>query len=148
MIRRLGWTFVLLLSACAVGPDFHAPPPPATQGYTPGDLTKSTQSTDVVGGEPQRFQFGQDLPGEWWTLFGSTALNELIGQAMANYPDIAAQQAALRAARENVRAQAGVFLPSVTGGAFAERSKTSGGTIAPGFPGFFTNIYTANVNVS
>ncbi|HTB64633.1 MAG TPA: efflux transporter outer membrane subunit [Steroidobacteraceae bacterium] len=148
MIRRLGLTVVLLLSACAVGPNFHAPPPPATQGYTPGDAPKSTQSTDVVGGEPQRFQYGQDLPGEWWTLFGSTALNELMGQAMVNYPDIAAQQAALRAAQENVRAQAGVFLPSVTGGAFAQRNKTSGGTIAPGFPGFFTNIYTANVNVS
>jgi NodT family efflux transporter outer membrane factor (OMF) lipoprotein len=148
VIRRFGWAFVLLLSACAVGPDFHAPPPPATQGYTPGELPKSTQSTAVVGGEPQRFQFGQDLPGEWWTLFGSTALNELIGQAMANYPDIAAQQAALRAARENVRAQAGVFLPSLNGTAFGEREKSSGGTIAPGFPGFFTNIYAANLNVS
>jgi NodT family efflux transporter outer membrane factor (OMF) lipoprotein len=146
--RRFGLTVVLLLAGCAVGPNFHAPPPPATQGYTPGELTKSTQSTEVIGGEPQRFQFGQDLPGQWWTLFGSTALNELIGQAMANYPDIAAQQAALRAARENVRAQAGVFLPSLTGNAFAEREKSSGGSIAPGFPAFFTDVYTANVNLS
>jgi NodT family efflux transporter outer membrane factor (OMF) lipoprotein len=146
--RKLAWTVALLLSACAVGPDFHAPPPPATQGYTPGDLTKSTQATGVVGGEPQRFQFGQDLPGEWWTLFGSTALNELIGQALANYPDIAAQQAALRAARENVRAQAGVFLPSFTGTVVGQREKEAGGSIAPGFPAFFTDFYEANVNVS
>src|SRR5450755_3894433 len=96
--RRLGLTVVLLLSGCAVGPNFHAPAPPSTQGYTPGDLAKSTQSTDVVGGEPQRFLSGQDLPGEWWTLFGSATLDELIRQAMVNYPDIAAQQAALRAA--------------------------------------------------
>jgi NodT family efflux transporter outer membrane factor (OMF) lipoprotein len=148
VIRRLGLTVVLLLSACAVGPNFHTPPPPATQGYTPGEPPQSTQSTDVVGGEPQRFQYGQDLPGEWWTLFGSTTLNELIGQAMVNYPDIAAQQAALRQAQENVRAQAGVFLPSATGTVFGQRNKTSGGTIAPGFPGFFTDIYTANVNVA
>ena len=67
---------------------------------------------------------------------------------MANYPDIAAQQAALRAARENVRAEAGVFLPSFTGTAFGEREKSAGGTIAPGFPGFFTDIYAANLNVS
>jgi NodT family efflux transporter outer membrane factor (OMF) lipoprotein len=147
-VKFAGLAAGLSLSACAVGPNFHAPAPPATQGYTSGDLAKSTQSTDVVGGEPQRFWFGQDLPGDWWTLFGSTALDELIDQAMVNYPDIAAQQAALRAARENVRAEAGVFLPSVTGSALAQRNKTSGGSIAPGFPGFFTDIYTANVNVS
>jgi NodT family efflux transporter outer membrane factor (OMF) lipoprotein len=141
-------TGVLLLSACAVGPDFHAPPPPATEGYAPGDLKKSTTATGVVGGESQRFQAGQELPGEWWTLFGSTALDQLIEQAMAKYPDISAQQAALREARENVRAQAGVFLPKLAGSGFAERNKTSGGSIAPGFPGFITNIFTANVNVS
>jgi NodT family efflux transporter outer membrane factor (OMF) lipoprotein len=141
-------TAVLALSACAVGPNFHAPAPPATQGYTPGELARSTQSTDVIGGEAQRFQSGQDLPGEWWRLFGCAALNELIGQAMVNYPDIAAQQAALRTARENVRAQAGVFLPSVSGSALGEREKSSGGSIAPGFPAFFTDIYTANLNVS
>jgi NodT family efflux transporter outer membrane factor (OMF) lipoprotein len=139
---------VLLLSGCAVGPDFHTPAPPATQGYAPGDLPKTTQTTDVVGGEPQRFQSGQELPGEWWTLFGSAALDGLIGQAMANYPDIAAQQAALRAARENVRAEAGVFLPKATGAGTAIRQKTSGGSIAPGFPGFITDIFEANVNVS
>jgi NodT family efflux transporter outer membrane factor (OMF) lipoprotein len=147
-VRLMRLAAVLALSACAVGPDFHGPAPPATQGYAPGELVKSTRSTDVVGGEPQRFQSGQDLPGEWWTLFGSKTLNSLIGQAMSNYPDIAAQRAALRAAQENVRARAGVFLPSITGTAFGEREKNSGGTVAPGFPGFFTDIYSANVNVS
>ncbi len=146
--RRFGLTVVLLLSGCAVGPDFHTPAPPTTQGYAPGDLPKSTATTDVVGGEPQRFQSGVDLPGEWWTLFGSTALDELITRAMANYPDIAAQQAALRAARENVRAQAGVFLPKATGSGFGSRQKTSGGSIAPGFPGFITDVFEATVNVS
>jgi NodT family efflux transporter outer membrane factor (OMF) lipoprotein len=138
----------LLLSACAVGPNFHAPAPPATEGYAPGELPKSTASTGVVGGESQRFLSGQDLPGEWWSLFGSAALDQLITQAMANYPDISAQQAALREARENVRAEAGVFLPSATGTGLADREKTSGGAIAPGFPGFITNIFEANVNVS
>jgi NodT family efflux transporter outer membrane factor (OMF) lipoprotein len=146
--RKAGLAVALLLSACAVGPDFHKPAPPATEGYVAGDLPKSTAATGVVGGETQRFQSGQDLPGEWWTLFGSATLDELISQAMANYPDITAQQAALRQARENVRAEAGVFLPSVTGSALADRDKTSGGTIAPGFPGFITNIFQANVNVS
>ena len=61
--RKLGLAVVLLLSACAVGPDFHAPAPPATEGYTPGALGKSTAATAVVGGESQRFASGQELPG-------------------------------------------------------------------------------------
>ncbi len=146
--RKSGFAIALLLSACAVGPNFHAPAPPATQGYAPGELPKSTVATGVVGGEAQRFLAGQELPGEWWTLFGSAALDQLIAQAMANYPDIAAQQAALLQARENVRAEAGVFVPSLTGSGFADREKTSGGAIAPGFPGFITNIFQAQVNVS
>jgi NodT family efflux transporter outer membrane factor (OMF) lipoprotein len=146
--RISGFAVALLLSACAVGPNFHSPPPPATEGYAPGDLPKSTVATGVVGGEAQRLVSGQDLPGEWWTLFGSAALDQLISQAMANYPDISAQQAALRQARENVRAEAGVFLPSFTGSAVGERYKESGGSIAPGFPAFISNVYQANVNVS
>ena len=67
---------------------------------------------------------------------------------MANYPDIAAQQAALRAATENVRAQEGVFFPQVQGTAEVIRERVSGATIAPGFPGFMTSVYEANANVS
>jgi NodT family efflux transporter outer membrane factor (OMF) lipoprotein len=146
--RKSGFAVALLLSACAVGPNFHAPAPPATEGYAPGELPKNTASTGVVGGESQRFQSGQDLPAEWWTLFGSPALDQLITQAMANYPDIAAQQAALRQARENVRAEQGVFLPSLTGNALGQRFKESGGSIAPGFPAFISNVFEATVNVS
>ncbi len=146
--RSLGFAVVLALSACAVGPDFHAPAPPTTTGYAPDRLAPTTASTSVAGGEAQRLHFGQELPGDWWTLFSSDALNQLITQAMTQYPDIAAQQAALREARENVRAQAGVFFPKATGTALGDRNKTSGGSIAPGFPGFITDIFQANVSVS
>jgi NodT family efflux transporter outer membrane factor (OMF) lipoprotein len=67
---------------------------------------------------------------------------------MANYPDIAAQQAALRQARDNVSAQQGVFAPQVQAVFNQERAKISGASIAPGFPGYVTNLYQANVNVS
>jgi outer membrane protein TolC len=94
----------LALSSCAVGPNFKPPPAPATDGYAGDALPLQTEATAVAGGEAQHFQLGRDLPGQWWTLFASTRLDALISEAMANYPDIAAQQAALRAARENVRA--------------------------------------------
>jgi NodT family efflux transporter outer membrane factor (OMF) lipoprotein len=149
MTRMLpGPAIALALSGCAVGPNFKPPPAPATEAYTGEVLPTQTEATGVAGGEAQHFQFGQDLSGQWWTLFGSTRLDELMHEAMENYPDIAAQQAALRAARENVRAEEGVFFPQIQGAATGERAQVSGASIGPGFPGYIANIYQANVNVS
>ena len=144
----LGFVAVLTTSSCAVGPDFHSPAAPKTEGYTTEAVPEQTTVTAVTGGEAQHFKFGHDVPGQWWTLFESPTLNRLIEQAMANYPDIAAQQAALRAARDNVRAQQGLFVPQVQAVFNQERAKISGASIAPGFPGYVTNLYQANVNVS
>jgi NodT family efflux transporter outer membrane factor (OMF) lipoprotein len=105
-------------------------------------------ATAVSGGEAQHFAIGRDLPGQWWMLFGSQELDALIAQALKHYPDIAAQQAALAAARENARAQEGLFAPQLQGAANQERAKISGASISPGFPSFITGIYQANVNVS
>jgi NodT family efflux transporter outer membrane factor (OMF) lipoprotein len=136
------------LCGCAVGPDNKPPAPPATASYNSETLPQQTEATDAAGGEPQRFHFGRDLSGQWWTLFGSPKLDALIDEAMANYPDIAAQQAALRAAEDNVRAQQGVFFPQLQGAANAARLKESGASIGPGFNGFSTNVFEATVNVS
>lgn len=133
---------------CAVGPDYRPPMAPQTSGYTAGTLPDQTAATAVNAGESQRFQFGGDLPGQWWTMFNSPQLDALVEQAMTNYPDIAAQQAALRAARDNVRAQQGVFAPALQATFNQERAKISGASIAPGFPGYVTNLYQANINVS
>jgi outer membrane protein TolC len=56
-------------------------------------------------------------------------LNGLIEQALAANPDLAAAQAALRVARENMRAQQSALFPSVDAGASAFRgySAVSGG---------------------
>ena len=115
-----------LVTGCAVGPNYHAPAAPKTQAYTPDALPSATEATDVKGGEPQRFAFGSDLPGQWWTLFGSHELNQLIERALKQYPDMTAQQAALRAARENTRAEEGVFAPQLQGTANQQRAKISG----------------------
>jgi NodT family efflux transporter outer membrane factor (OMF) lipoprotein len=138
----------LALSGCAVGPNFKSAPRPSTDGYVRGATPTVTAATEVPGGAAQRFQFGRDLSGQWWTLFGSPKLDALIKEAMANYPDIAAQQAALRAAGENVRAEMGVFSPQIQGMGNASRVKESGASIGPGFPAFITNIFQATVNVS
>jgi NodT family efflux transporter outer membrane factor (OMF) lipoprotein len=150
-LKRPGVAILALslgLSSCAVGPNFKSPDPPKAESYTAESLPEQTAVTAVSGGEAQHFQLGHDLPGQWWTLFGSSELNTLVALAMTNYPDIAAQQAALRQARDNVRAQLGVFAPQVQAVFNQERAKISGATIGPGFPGYVTNLYQANVNVS
>lgn len=141
-------SIVLVFGGCAVGPDFHPPTPPVGDAYIAQELPPHTVSTPVPGGEAQQFLPGRDLPGQWWTLFGSSRLDELIREAIEQYPDIAAQQAALRVARENLRAGAGVFWPQIQGTGIAEREQVSGSSIAPGFPGFIANVFEATVNVS
>jgi NodT family efflux transporter outer membrane factor (OMF) lipoprotein len=137
-----------LLTGCAVGPNYHAPAPPATDAYTATPLPDATAATAVVGGESQHFEPGGDVPAQWWTLFGSEQINALIEQALRRYPDIQAQQSALRVARDNVSAQAGSLAPQLQGGATQQRALESGASIGPGYPGFLYSLFQADVSVS
>ena len=110
-------------------------------------------SSNTVGGNPQHFVEGLDLAGDWWTLFHSRPLNDLIDQALTNNPDLKAAQAALLAAKEAVLAQRGAYFPSVTGGFSASRQKQSDALApVPNFPvvhdEFQYNLFTPQVSVS
>ena len=93
---------LLFSMACAVGPNFKRPPAPQVGGYTPSPITTTSNTPDVTGGEAQHIVEGNDIPGEWWTLFHSKPLNDLIEQSLKANPDIKAAQAALTVAKENV----------------------------------------------
>jgi NodT family efflux transporter outer membrane factor (OMF) lipoprotein len=136
-----------VLAGCAVGQNFQPPSSFWTDSYPAGVIQTETAGTPAVGGDVQHFRLGRDVPGQWWNLFASPKLNELIAAAMANYPDIAAQQAALRAAIEDVRAQRGTLFPQIRGTSNGIREKVSGASIGPGFPRFITNVFEANVDV-
>jgi NodT family efflux transporter outer membrane factor (OMF) lipoprotein len=140
----------LLLTGCAVGPDFVPPAAPDVQGYTPEPLARTTSSADTKGGETQRFIRDLDLPGQWWTLFHSKPLNSVVERALIANQDLAAAQAALRVARENVRVQQGALFPSVDAGFSAVRSlppiagpEIDNSSVAPTF-----NLFTTQVAVS
>lgn len=138
----------MLLSGCAVGPDFHRPTPPPVTGYTPGPLAP-TSSTPGAAGEEQRFAMGMDIPNEWWELFKSEPLNRLVKQSLRANPTIDAAKAALRQALENVSAQKGSYYPSVQGGYTASRAKDSdviSPVTASGQEPY--SLHTAQVNVS
>jgi NodT family efflux transporter outer membrane factor (OMF) lipoprotein len=150
-LRRIRWlALAAALSGCAVGPNFKPPPPPSVTGYTPQPLPPQTASAPIAGGEVQRFVAGMDIPGQWWTLFHSPALNELVEQALKNNPSVRAAQAALRQANENVKAQRGSYFPTVQAGYNVTREKNAVGTLAPTLSSgaeLFT-LHTAQVNVS
>lgn len=115
----------LSVAGCTMGPDFQKPASPQVHSYTGQPLSSTsgagTSSTDAA----QRFVEGRDIPGNWWTLFHSKALEALVEKSLKNNHDIKAGQAALRLARENVQAQIGAYYPNISGGFSASRQKTS-----------------------
>jgi NodT family efflux transporter outer membrane factor (OMF) lipoprotein len=138
-----------LLSACAVGPDFKRPSYATdADGYSSTALPGETASADTEGGAPQVFAAGQDIAGEWWTLYESPLLNKYIDEAIRHNPDLEAAQASLRQAREAVAAEEGQFFPQIDGSFAASRQKTSGAAF--GIPGFNSlySLYTTELKLN
>jgi outer membrane protein TolC len=103
---------LLVLGACAVGPDFAPPPAPPVSGYTP-DTPTTTASAEVAGGAAQHFAIGRDIPAEWWKVFHSKEIDALIAEALRENPSLQAAQAALWQAKETLYASGGKLLPAV-----------------------------------
>ena len=136
-----------LLGGCAVGPDFKSPAPPQVSGYSKESLPARVGSAHA---QVQQLVAGMDIPGQWWTLFHSTALNELVQEALQKNPTVAAAQAALRAANESTAAQRGTYFPSVQAGYAFSRQRNPVGTLSPTLSSGASifNLHTAQVSVS
>jgi len=138
-----------VLTGCAVGPDFAPTPAPDVNGYTSEPLGTVTTGAATPGGQAQHFVSDLDLPGQWWTLFHSKALNSLIEKALAANADVQAAQAALTVAKENVYAQEGALLPAVDGNFSGSRQKFQIGQpsdVGGGSPIY--NLFTGQLNIS
>ena len=112
MRRVLAVTLGLLwLSACAVGPNYHAPStPPTGQGAFVSASSETTTNTPA--------------PDAWWRLYDDPVLDRLMLQAFAANTDIRVAEANLTAERGVLaQARAGLF-PSTdfSGGAAYGRS--------------------------
>ncbi|MGA7379172.1 MAG: efflux transporter outer membrane subunit [Candidatus Sulfotelmatobacter sp.] len=139
----------LITAGCVVGPNFKRPAAPNVPGYTPSLPATTSSSPKVAGGEAQTFAQGRDIPGDWWTLFHSKPLNDLIERSLKNNPDLKSAQAALLVARENTLAQRGAYYPSVSGSFSATRAKTSEEiSPVPSVTQFEYSLFTPEVSVS
>ena len=160
IVRRPPWRMAALsiavgldLSACAVGPDFHAPEAPkvadASHAYTPAPLPAMAASGASPAYVPQHFVDGQDLSATWWEAFQSPALNALVQSALAHSPTVAAAQAALRQAEENYRADYGsrVF-PSISADLSAARQRNALAQSEQIKAGYTANLFQAGLDLS
>jgi NodT family efflux transporter outer membrane factor (OMF) lipoprotein len=149
-MRRITLASLVLLAACAVGPDYSPPVAPQVGGYSPATLPVQTASADDRAGSAQRFVSGMDIPGQWWTLFYSEGLNRVIEQSLTDNPTLTTAQAALRQARENVYAQQGAYYPQLSAGVSASRNLTPTASLSPasasGNP--YYSLVTPQLNVS
>ncbi len=140
---------VLLLTSCAVGPNFRVPAAPDVSRFTKEPLAPRTSSTDTPTGQMQRFVQSRDVPQEWWTLFRSPALNALIEQALSNNPTLQSALSTLRASKEAVYAQQGKFFPLVQANFNPTRQQTAAALApVPASGASIYDLYTAQVQVS
>lgn len=139
----------LVTTACMVGPDFHRPKTPETTRYTEQSLPNKTVSSAKIVGKAGKAQYytKESLTRDWWTMFHSPELNELIKLGLRNSPTMAAAKAALREAQENLKVQIGtLYYPAFNALVFGERELEIGDP--PSTPSNLFNLYSASVSVS
>jgi NodT family efflux transporter outer membrane factor (OMF) lipoprotein len=110
MARAIGLACVLGFGGCAVGPNFTRPTAPPAARYTGDTLRGEDASTnDTV----QHIALGREIEGNWWTLFRSEAIDQLVKQAVEHNRSLVASMATLAQAQELALAQAGSRYPQV-----------------------------------
>src|SRR5262245_22746385 len=120
-----GVAALTLLTGCAVGPDFKRPEPPRAERY----VAEPAQAVD--GTSAQRILLGSVPTPEWWQLFRSDTLDQVVQRALDSNRTLAAATASLAQAQELANARAGQRLPQVGGTAGTGRQKYGAQFLGP-----------------
>jgi NodT family efflux transporter outer membrane factor (OMF) lipoprotein len=121
--RRATWPsalVALLLASCKVGPNFAPPTPPPATRYTHDPLRAEDPEN---AGTLQHLALGQEVQADWWTLFRSATIDQVVKQALEHNRTLVASQATLAQAQELAAAQAGTKYPQITATAGIGRQK-------------------------
>ncbi len=135
----------LLLTGCAVGPNFNRPLPPPVNQYT---QDPEPAGTIAAAGQSQQFDYGDPIAADWWQVFNSPGISEIIKEAVAQNRNLAAAEARLRQSQELLRAGYGVFFPQANASLAIFREKFSPVQFGLGTPGSTFTLYTPQVNAS
>jgi NodT family efflux transporter outer membrane factor (OMF) lipoprotein len=153
MLRRstiAGVIAVSSLAGCAVGPNFHSPAAPTTTQYTRGQQPQVTTDSPVPGGGAQTLVADRDIPADWYSLFQSEPLDDLVRRSLHDSPTVEAAKAALRSAEATYIAERGaLLLPQANGQVGVTRQRSSSAAFGiPSLPSSTFTLYNAAVNVS
>ncbi len=133
-----------MLCGCAVGPDFRRPEPPESKGYTrSGVELPSAGPADAK----QNLVAGAAVVSQWWELFHSRPLDEVLALAIAGSPTLDAARASLAQAQQAIAQARGVLYPQMDLNAAAERQR-GGGSFAQGASPVVGNVLSVGPIVS
>src|SRR5260370_41608130 len=108
MARAIVLACILGLGGCAVGPNFTRPTAPSAARYT-GDTPRGEDAT--ASDTAQHIALGREIEGNWWALFRSDAIDQLVKQAVEHNRSLAASKATLAQSQELALAHAGPRAP-------------------------------------
>ncbi|HUG73965.1 MAG TPA: efflux transporter outer membrane subunit [Steroidobacteraceae bacterium] len=123
----------LLLTACAVGPDYHAPEPEVDAAFAGQTLVETT---------------AQEPLATWWQGFGDPLLDQLVADALAGNHTIAIAAARLKEARAARRESVWSSIPAPTARASATDIRESQGGTAGFSPERDYELYDAAFDAS
>jgi NodT family efflux transporter outer membrane factor (OMF) lipoprotein len=114
---------LLLLSGCAVGPDYKRPDAPTSAEFKEAtDAWKQAQPSDEIA------------RGTWWEIFGDPLLNELTAKVDISNQSLAASEAQFRQAQAAINVARAPFFPTLDANASITKSRSptglTGGTTA------------------
>ncbi|MDD5274070.1 MAG: efflux transporter outer membrane subunit [Methylovulum sp.] len=111
----LGLIAPLMLSSCAVGPDYQRPA-----------STVPAEFKELKGWMPARPR-DHEIPDTWWSLFKDPYLNGLEQQVNVSNQSIAQAEAQFRQAQTLVKTAQAAFSPTVSASASANRFRAASG---------------------
>lgn len=140
--------YFILLTGCAVGPEFQRPVTPDVTGYTSSPLVTNLDSARTAPGDPQHIIVGERLAKYWWRAFSTEKLDILISEALQRNPTLSAAEATLRQARELYTARAGsTRYPQVESNLGGQRQRFNPETLGQTGGAREFSLYNASVGV-
>ena len=124
----------LLLSACAVGPDYVRPATVAPAAFK--------EMKDWKTATPQ----DQELHGKWWEIYQDPQLNALVEQVNISNQNLAQAEAQYRQAKALVESARSSYFPTVSANVSSTRSggRNSGSSLSSGSSGSGGSVTTSD----
>ncbi|MGA8147608.1 MAG: efflux transporter outer membrane subunit [Gallionellaceae bacterium] len=108
---------LLVLSGCAVGPDYHQPAIAVPAAFKEAQGWKLAQPQDEA------------LRGTWWELYGDTQLNALVEQVTVSNQNVHVAEAQYRQALAVLARSRAAYFPTLSASASAGRAQSGGSVV-------------------